>query len=108
MSNSHQDPLDPVEILQSCVEGHPFAWQRLVDQYLGTIIQVIDQIAESTSLKLSKSERELTAKMVFEALRADDFELIRRYREYANFETFLILVTRRVIKKKWSDGDSTS
>ena len=105
MSNSQQDRLDPLELLQSCIDGRPFAWQRFVDQYLGTVIQVIDQIAETTSLKLSKSDRESSAKLVFETLRADDCDLLRRYREYANFETFLVLVTRRVINRKSLESD---
>ncbi len=105
MSNSRQDLSDSVELVQACVDERPFAWQRFVDQNLGTVIQVIDQINDSTSLKLSRSDRESAARLVFETMRADDCALLRRYREYANFETFLVLMTRRIMKKSASESE---
>ncbi len=85
------------EMIQACLEHRPFAWQSFVDRNLATVISIIGQINEANSLNLTEARRDSLAEDVFRQLRANDFELLRKFHENGTFRTFLIICTRRIV-----------
>jgi hypothetical protein len=85
------------QLVDACLAGEPFAWQRLVDEYAPAVIQAIQELGESTGRQFSPADINRLTRDVFEQMRQDDFGLLRTYDPRATFETFVVVITRRII-----------
>ena len=88
------------DILNHCLANEPFSWVNFVDRFLAVVVQVIDLTAQSRSIELNESQREHLASIVFEALRQDDFALLRRFSGKSSLNTYLTVVARRLVVKE--------
>lgn len=84
------------QLVQACLRGDAFAWQRLVDEFAPVVVQAIVELGSSTGRQPGSAEIEQLTRTLFRNLRVDDFSLLREYRNTASFRTFLVGVTRRL------------
>ena len=83
-------------LLQSCLQRKPRAWEDFVDRFLGLVVHVINHSSQSRSMRLSQQDSEDLAAEVFMALVENDFSILRRFRGECSLATYLTVVARRV------------
>lgn len=88
---------EETSLVRSCLEHRPFAWQQFVDRYLPVVLQSIQEFDVQTNQSWTEKHREEIARHVFDRLRKDDFDLLRRWDPDSNFDTFLVIATRRIV-----------
>ena len=84
------------DLVQSCIDHRPFAWQQFSDRYLPVVLKTVQQIDTQASHGWTEDKHQQLVTKVFETLQEDDFQLLRNWDNSADFETYLIIVTRRV------------
>ncbi|MEX0791653.1 MAG: hypothetical protein WD045_00850 [Pirellulaceae bacterium] len=85
------------QILDDCLKRRPEAWNRFVDRSIPIVLRVIDQCHESQGEPQDHSRRPELARHVFSELMAEDFGLIRAFRRRCSWETYLTVITRRIV-----------
>lgn len=88
------------QLLQRCIAGAPNAWEEFVDRFLGLVLHVIDHSSRVRSLNLTAQDREDLASEVFLALIANDFRILRRFRQQSSLATYLTVVARRIVVRE--------
>ncbi len=92
------------QLVQACLRRDAFAWQKLIDEYAPIVIQAVRQLGESTGRSFEQPEIEQLTRDVFEQLRADDYALLQQFDPRGSLETFVVVVTRRVVQPR--NGES--
>ena len=87
-------------LLQLCLEHHPRAWESFVDRFLGLVIHVINHTGDSRGLTLSPQDQEDLTSDVFLTFVADDYAVLRRFKQQSSLSTYLTVVARRVVVRE--------
>ena len=85
------------DLIKACLESRPFAWQAFVDQCAPAVLESIRSLGISTGRKWKDAEIASFSTKVFESLRADNYELLRKLDATMNTDTFLTVVVRRAV-----------
>jgi RNA polymerase sigma-70 factor (ECF subfamily) len=88
---------DRVGLIQAALRGEPFAWEKLVDELLPTVMGIVDRIATSRGAHLDAAQRDELVAAVFQALADDAMAALRHYDGRSTLETFVTVVARRVV-----------
>ncbi len=83
-------------LVQACLQQRPFAWQAFADRFLPTVLKTIHEIDIQASRGWPETRHHELARSVFWRLKQDDFQLLREWDDHTDFETWLVVVTRRV------------
>ena len=81
-------------LLQDCLAGAPFGWQKLCDRFLPDVSLVIRQTANIHGVK-SDEELESLALSFFHFLARNDLDVLRRFQEQSSLSTYLAVICRR-------------
>lgn len=84
-------------LVQSCLSQRPFAWQHFVDRFLPVVLKTIQEVDVQSSRGWQESVQHEMSQAVFKRLKQDDCQLLRDWDTSTDFETWLIVVTRRVV-----------
>jgi len=87
-------------LIQRCLAQKPRAWEDFVDRFLGLVIHVVNQTAQSRSVRLTDQDREDMAAEVFLAIISNDYAVLRRFRGESSLATYLTVVARRVVVRE--------
>ncbi len=87
------------QILDSCLQNQPGAWNEFVDRYLGLIYHVIHHVSHARTIPLSQADVEDVAAEVLLAIVADDYAILRRFKGTSSLPTYLTVVARRICVK---------
>lgn len=85
------------ELIQACLTGQPFAWQKFVDANLPLVVAVISKVVDSTEIEMSDSHQEFVARDLFQKLREKNFEMLRKLQDRVRLETALTILARRMV-----------
>ena len=88
------------KLLHRCLAQAPQAWEDFVDRFLGLVMHVVEHTGRVRSLQLSLQDREDLVAEVFYTLVADDFRVLRRFKEQSSLATYLTVVARRVVVRE--------
>lgn len=87
-------------LLQRCMAEAPHAWEEFVDRFLGLVLHVVDHTARVRSLNISAQDREDLAAEVFLAVIANDFRVLRKFKENSSLATYLTVIARRIVVRE--------
>ncbi len=87
---------DNQKLIQSCLEEQPFAWQHFVDRFLPVVVKTIQQMETQASRNWQPSDQQRLAIGVFDRLKTDQFQLLRERDDRLDFETWMVVITRRI------------
>jgi RNA polymerase sigma-70 factor (ECF subfamily) len=83
-------------LLRRCLSREPGSWNDFVDRYLSLIYHVIGYTAHLRSIRLSPEDVEDVASEILLKIVANDFRVLREFREEASLATYLTVVARRI------------
>ncbi len=89
-------------LLNRCIEGDPGAWEDFVDRFIALISHVVTSTAELRLGNLSDQARDDVMADVFLQLIDNDFAILRRFRGQSSLGTYLVVVSRRIAIRKFS------
>ena len=87
------------QLLQRCVTDQPNAWEEFVDRFLGLVLHVVDHAGRSRQITIPPQDREDIAAEVFLALIADDYKVLKRFRQHSSLATYLTVIARASSEK---------
>ena len=99
---------DQQKLIQACLEEQPFAWQQFVDRFLPVVVKTIEQIEAQASRNWQPTDRQRLAIGVFDHLKRDQFQLLRERDAQLDFETWLVVATRRICLTHVDAGENQS
>ncbi len=88
------------QLVRACLRHDPFAWQKLVDEYAPVVVLAVRQLGESTGRSFDQQEIDRLTGEVFKQLRVNDYALLREFELRSSLETFVVVVTRRVVQSR--------
>ncbi len=88
------------QLLHNCLNHEPEAWERFVDRYLGLVVNVINHTSTARSVALVPADKEDLASEVFITILADDYGILRRFRQESSLATYLTVIARRVVVRE--------
>lgn len=97
--NSPNESAAAQRLIDDCVDGNPLAWQQFVDRFLPLVLLTVKQLDEQADRNWEVPAQHERAIQVFEYLKSEDFKPLTDRDQNLNFETWLILVTRRLALK---------
>ncbi len=83
-------------LLRRCLSREPGSWNDFVDRFLSLIYHVIGYTAHLRSVRLSPEDVEDIASEILLKIVANDFRVLREFREEASLATYLTVVARRI------------
>ena len=83
-------------LLRRCLNREPGSWNDFVDRFLSLIYHVIGYTAHLRSVRLSPEDVEDIASEILLKIVANDFRVLREFREEASLATYLTVVARRI------------
>ena len=84
-------------LIHACLQQRPFAWQSFADRFLPTVLKTIQEIDVQTVRGWPESQHHELARTIFWRLKQDDFQLLREWDNATDFETWLVVLTRRIV-----------
>ncbi len=99
---------DQQKLIQACLEEEPFAWQHFVDRFLPVVVKTIEQIEAQASRNWQPTDRQRLAIGVFDRLKRNQFQLLRERDAQLDFETWLVVATRRICLTNVDAGENPS
>ncbi|MEN1681468.1 MAG: sigma-70 family RNA polymerase sigma factor [Planctomycetota bacterium] len=87
-------------LIERCLSGKPQAWQDFVDRYMGLFIHVVTHTAKNRSIRLAPADTEDLVSEVMMTVIADDFAVLRRFRQQSSLPTYLTVIARRVVVRQ--------
>jgi len=84
------------DLLRRCLDRKPGSWNDFVDRFLSLIYHVIGYTAHLRSVRLSPEDVEDIASEILLKIVANDFRVLREFREEASLATYLTVVARRI------------
>ncbi len=88
-------------LLERCLHRKPRAWEDFVDRFMGLVVHVVQHTAQARSLQLLPQDRDDLCAEVFLNIVKDDFAILRHFRGKSSLATYLTVVARRIVVKKW-------
>lgn len=83
------------DLLERCLSQAPGSWNEFVDRFLSLIYHVIGYTAHLRSVRLTPEDVEDVAAQVLLKIVANDFRVLREFREESSLATYLTVVARR-------------
>lgn len=90
------------ELLRDCLDKAPDAWENLTDRFLGLVIHIINHTAFARNVNLSQELRDDLVADVFVSWIDKNFAILRRFRGQSSLATYLTVVSRRVVLRRFS------
>jgi RNA polymerase sigma-70 factor (ECF subfamily) len=84
------------ELLARCLSHQPGAWNDFVDRFLGLIYHVIHHTAHLRSAPLKAEDTEDLAAEVLLQIVANDYAVLRQFRERSSLAAYLTVIARRI------------
>jgi RNA polymerase sigma-70 factor (ECF subfamily) len=84
------------ELLRRCLAKQPGAWNDFVDRFLGLIYHVVQHTAHLRSAVLKPEDTEDLAAEVLLQLVANDYAVLRQFRQNSSLATYLTVIARRI------------
>ena len=83
-------------LLRRCLSREPGSWNDFVDRFLSLIYHVIGYTAHLRSVRLAPEDVEDIASEILLKIVANDFRVLREFREEASLATYLTVIARRI------------
>lgn len=83
-------------LLHRCLAHEPGAWNDFVDRFLGLIYHVVHHTAHLRSTPLRPEDVEDMAAEILVQLIANDYAVLRQFREKCSLATYLTVIARRI------------
>ncbi len=83
-------------LLQRCLTRQPNAWNDFVDRYVGLIYHTIHHTAHLRSVELRPEDVEDVAAEILLQIVANDYAVLREFREGCSLATYLTVIARRI------------
>ncbi|MCA9238161.1 MAG: sigma-70 family RNA polymerase sigma factor, partial [Planctomycetales bacterium] len=93
-------------MLERCLARKDRAWEDFVDRFSGLVVHVVNHTARSRSVVLTAADREDLVSEVFLAIIQDNLAILRRFRGQSSLATYLTVISRRVVVRKFLAGRS--
>lgn len=90
-------------LLDELFDAPSLHWRRFVDRYAGTVVQVVQHCRQTQKWTLTSPEANDIVISVFEQLAENDLAILRRFDTSTSFNTFLTVVSRRIIIQELQD-----
>lgn len=90
------------ELLRDCLAQSPNAWENFIDRFLGLVIHVVNNAANSRGIQASQDLRDDLVADVFLAWIDRDYSMLRKFRGESSLATYLTVVSRRVVLRRLS------
>jgi len=87
-------PLDR-ELLHSCLQKKPGAWNDFVDRYLGLMIHVVGSTAHLRSVRLTPEDQEDVVAEVMTQFLNDNCKVLRQFQGNASLAAYITVIARR-------------
>ncbi len=84
------------DLLARCLSHQPGAWNDFVDRFLGLIYHVIHHTAHLRSAPLKAEDTEDLAAEVLLQIVANDYAVLRQFRERSSLAAYLTVIARRI------------
>ncbi len=84
------------ELLRRCLAKQRGAWNDFVDRFLGLIYHVVQHTAHLRSLPLKPEDTEDIAAEILLQIVANDYAVLRQFREKSSLATYLTVIARRI------------
>jgi RNA polymerase sigma-70 factor (ECF subfamily) len=84
------------DLLARCLSHQPGAWNDFVDRFLGLIYHVIHHTAHLRSAPLKAEDTEDLAAEVLLQIVANDYAVLRQFREKSSLAAYLTVIARRI------------
>jgi RNA polymerase sigma-70 factor (ECF subfamily) len=84
------------DLLRRCLSREPGSWNDFVDRFLSLIYHVIGYTAHLRSVRLNPQDVEDIASEILLKVVANDFRVLREFREDASLATYLTVISRRI------------
>jgi RNA polymerase sigma-70 factor (ECF subfamily) len=84
------------DLLRRCLAKQPGAWNDFVDRFLGLIYHVVQHTAHLRSAVLKPEDTEDLAAEVLLQLVANDYAVLRQFRQNSSLATYLTVIARRI------------
>jgi RNA polymerase sigma-70 factor (ECF subfamily) len=84
------------DLLRRCLAKQPGAWNDFVDRFLGLIYHVVQHTAHLRSAPLKPEDTEDLAAEVLLQLVANDYAVLRQFRQNSSLATYLTVIARRI------------
>jgi RNA polymerase sigma-70 factor (ECF subfamily) len=84
------------DLLKRCLAKQPGAWNDFVDRFLGLIYHVVQHTAHLRSAPLKPEDTEDLAAEVLLQLVANDYAVLRQFRQNSSLATYLTVIARRI------------
>ncbi|MCA9035899.1 MAG: sigma-70 family RNA polymerase sigma factor [Planctomycetaceae bacterium] len=88
------------KLLSELLAGRSNAWKVFVDRFTGLVLQVIQQTAQSHSIKLSEHDVEDLCADTYAELLSRDMASLRSFRGRCSFATYLAVIVRRIVVRQ--------
>lgn len=88
---------EDAQLLNDCIDGKSFAWEKFVDRFLPAVLKVVDFAATESKVKLTDEQRNHAASSVFAELAADDFQQLRNFDGQSSASTYVSIVAQRSV-----------
>ena len=83
-------------LIQSCLNQKPFAWQKFADRFLPVVLKTIQEIDTQSNQGWGEDRHHDLTVTVFSKLKEDNCQLLGQWDSTNDFETWLIVVSRRI------------
>lgn len=84
------------ELVEHCLQRKPAAWRAFVERFGPLLTYVVKHTAETRSIEVSQADVDDLTADVLMAIIANDFRLLRHFRQKSSLATYLTVVARRV------------
>ena len=91
-------PFTPTDrdLLQRCLTQSPGAWNDFVDRYISLIYHVIHYTSYLRSVPMGPEDVEDVAAEVMLQIVADNYKVLRQFRQQASLATYITVIARRI------------
>ncbi|VAX38768.1 hypothetical protein MNBD_PLANCTO02-620, partial [hydrothermal vent metagenome] len=80
-----------------CLANDSGAWRLFIERYMGLFVHVIKHTAHARSVRLVQQDVDDLCAEIFLALLANNFRILRKFREKSSLVTYLGVVSRRIV-----------
>lgn len=84
------------ELIELCLQRKAAAWQAFVERFAPLFVHVIRHTADHRSVTLSQADLDDIAAEIFTAIVANNFQILRHFRQKSSLATYLSVVARRL------------
>ncbi|MEW4564364.1 hypothetical protein AB1K70_17630 [Bremerella sp. JC770] len=92
-----------LQLLEDLFASPTANWRRFIDRYASTVIQVVQHARHCQKWTLTQKDADAVVVATFERLAENDLEVLRRFDNGGNFNTFLTVAARRIALQELQD-----